>query len=102
MFQGCQNSYREHLTKAEMLSAQSRNFVAITIHLTNNFSKEELFIAKAEERRINAQANLARIKSEKRKGQFVEEKKISQKVKNVEKNTRSWSDFGGNIQIKSD
>ena len=73
------------LTKAEMLSAQSRSFVAITNHLTNDFSKEELLIAKTEEMRTKAQTNLARIKSEKLKGEFVEEKKISQKVKNLEK-----------------
>jgi hypothetical protein len=74
------------LTKAEMLSAQSRSFVAITNHLTNrNKRKEELLIAEAEERRTKAQANLARIESEKLKGEFVEEKRISQKVKNLEK-----------------
>ena len=73
------------LTKAEMLSAQSRSFVAITNHLTNDFSKEELFVAKAEEKCTKTQANIARIESEKRKGDFVEEKKISQKIKNLEK-----------------
>ena len=72
------------LTKAEMLSAQSRSFVAITNHLMHDFSKEELFVTKVEERRTKAQANLARIESEKRKGDFVEEKKISQKIKNLE------------------
>ena len=79
------NPIEKPLTKAEMLSVQSRSFVAITNHLTNDFSKEELLIAKAEERRTKAQANLARIESEKLKGEFVEEKKISQKVKNLEK-----------------
>jgi hypothetical protein len=73
------------LRLTQVLSAQSRNFVAITNHLTNNFSKVELFIAKAEERHIKAQANLARIELEKRKGKFVEEKKISQIVKNMKK-----------------
>ena len=68
-----------------MLSAQSRSFVAITNHLTNDFSKEELFVAKAEEKCTKTQANIARIESEKRKGDFVEEKKISQKIKNLEK-----------------
>ena len=73
------------LFKAEMLSAQLRSFVATTNHLTNGFSKEELLIVKAEERRTKAQANIARIESEKLKGEFVENKKISQKVKNLEK-----------------
>ena len=75
---------KKPLTKMEMLSAQSRSFVAITNHLTNDFSKKKLLIAKAEEMRTKAQTNLARVELEKLKGEFVEEKKISQKVKNLE------------------
>ena len=75
---------KKPLTKTEMLSAQSRSFVAITNHLTNDFSKKKLLIAKAEEMRTKAQTNLARVELEKLKGEFVEEKKISQKVKNLE------------------
>ena len=67
-----------------MLSIQSRSFVAITNHLTNDVNKEELFIVKAEEMLKKTQIKLAHIESEKRRGEFVEEKKILQNVKILE------------------
>lgn len=70
------------LTKVEMLSTQVRSFVAITNHLTNDVSKEDLFIA--EQRPTNAQANFGHIESENRRGEFIDEK-ISQKFKILEK-----------------
>ena len=38
-----------------------KSFVTITNHLTNDSTKEEFMIAKVKERRIKAQANLARL-----------------------------------------
>lgn len=84
-----------------MLSAQSRSFVAITNNLTNDFSTEELFITKSEEKHIKPQTNLVRIESKKCRGEFVEDKKISQNVKNLKKCPWSWSDFRRYIQVKS-
>lgn len=62
------------------------HFVAITNHLTNDFSKKK--IVKIYERYTNAQTNIIRIQLEKHKGQFIKEKKILQNVKIRRKKTR--------------
>lgn len=88
--QECQNSHWKILLPKQRCYPHNWSFVAITNHLTNDVTnhfgndvnKEELFIAKAKERRTKAQENLARIESDKRRGEFVEEKKISEEVTN--------------------
>ena len=60
------------LTQVGTWSAQLRSFVTIFNHMTNDFSKEELFIAKVEEVRIKTQMNHTHVKLEKYKGEFVD------------------------------